>query len=107
MGLCSARNQTSGFSTGMGTTPDRAPLGLRLWKQKSILGHHHDKGRQAFGRKIRLQLVLIIGYKQGADLLRKTWELNADGSFDRPKDTTAGTLVVSSDIESIGFFHCA
>jgi Family of unknown function (DUF6338) len=35
----------------------------------------------------------------------ETWELNADGGFERAKDTTGGTLVVSSDIESIEFFH--
>lgn len=35
----------------------------------------------------------------------ETWVLNADGGFDRPKETTAGTLIVSSDIDSIEFFH--
>jgi len=35
----------------------------------------------------------------------ETWELNSDGGFERPKETTAGTLVVSADIESIEFFH--
>jgi hypothetical protein len=35
----------------------------------------------------------------------ETWVLNSDGGFERPKDTTAGTLIVSADIESIEFFH--
>lgn len=37
--------------------------------------------------------------------IEETWELNVDGGFERAKDTTAGTLIVSSDIESIEFFH--
>lgn len=35
----------------------------------------------------------------------ETWVLNADDGFDRPRETTAGTLIVSSDIVSIEFFH--
>lgn len=35
----------------------------------------------------------------------ETWELNPEGGFERPRETTAGTLIVSSEIESIEFFH--
>lgn len=35
----------------------------------------------------------------------ETWVLNLDGGFERVKESTAGTLVVSADIESIEFFH--
>lgn len=34
----------------------------------------------------------------------ETWELNPDGGFERPRETTAGTLIVSAEIESIEFF---
>lgn len=34
----------------------------------------------------------------------ETWEINADGGFERPRETSAGTLIVSADIESIEFF---
>lgn len=37
--------------------------------------------------------------------IEETWELNEDGGFERAKNTSAGTLIVSSDIESIEFFH--
>lgn len=37
--------------------------------------------------------------------LEETWVLNTDGGFERPKETTAGILVVSSEIESIELFH--
>ncbi len=37
----------------------------------------------------------------------QTWELNEDGGFERPRETTAGTLIVTAEIESIEFFHCS
>lgn len=36
----------------------------------------------------------------------QTWILNEDGGFERPRETTAGTLIVTAEIESIEFFHC-
>ena len=35
----------------------------------------------------------------------ETWELNKDCGFERPREDTAGTLIVSSEIESIELFH--
>jgi hypothetical protein len=35
----------------------------------------------------------------------ETWEINADGGLERPRETTAGTLIVSAGIESIELFH--
>ena len=37
--------------------------------------------------------------------IEETWILNSDGGFERPKEMSAGTLIVSADIESIEFFH--
>jgi hypothetical protein len=36
--------------------------------------------------------------------LEETWVMNEDGGFERPRETTAGTLVIGSEIESIEFF---
>lgn len=37
--------------------------------------------------------------------IEETWVLNADDGFERARETTAGTLIVSADIESIEFFN--
>ena len=37
--------------------------------------------------------------------IEETWELNADNGFERIRETTAGTLIVSTDIEYIEFFN--
>lgn len=36
----------------------------------------------------------------------QTWELNEDGGFERPREATAGTLIVTAEIESMEFFQC-
>ena len=37
--------------------------------------------------------------------IEETWHLNSDGGFERAKITTAGTLIISPEIESVEFFH--
>ena len=36
--------------------------------------------------------------------LEENWVINADGGFERPREDTAGILVLSSEIVSVEFF---
>lgn len=76
-----------------------------------------------FGNRIPYWLVITMkngkriggkyGYKSfstsGASkeqiYLEESWEINADGGFDHPKETTAGILIISNEIESIELFQ--
>lgn len=44
------------------------------------------------------------GSCKGQIYIEETWVLNPDGGFERPRDTTGGTLILSPEIESIEFF---
>ncbi|SOD41905.1 DUF6338 family protein [Nitrosovibrio sp. Nv4] len=76
-----------------------------------------------FGERIPYWIIIVMkdgtkiagkyGYKSFASsgsckeqiYIEETWLLNADGGFERPKVDTAGTLLISHEIESVEFFH--
>ncbi len=37
--------------------------------------------------------------------LEETWELNADGGFERPRENTAGIMILADDVDTLEFFN--